>query len=191
MIICIIGAAGSGKTTIGRRLATHLQSGWVDVSAVVEKISGTRKHIDGRKKLQSLHKSIEQDNPNWLAIPLCQQVDAELKEYGLCVVVGFREPYLLYSLQTKVVPTLVFYLDVDPFRRYCRLCERDGFISVETFQENDKGDEKLGLSIIKQGKQHHLIDANHSVEEVVNSIEVVLFQNGIRSPRKLGEKQCK
>jgi len=186
MIIAVLGRAGSGKTTVSAILAARLGCEYIDTSKVVEEVSTLSKGKQGRKALQKVH--LKQEDPDWLATPLIERAQASLQvdePRRLCIVTGIREPYLLYRLQ-EIDEALVFSIKVNPYMRYCRLCTRDGFISVDDFQISDNGDKLLGLDITFEST-HRVIDGEQALENVINDIEVVLFQHGVRSHRKLGE----
>lgn len=180
MIVVILGQAGSGKTTISSELSKRLDCEFIDVSKIVEEVTSASKRKQGRAFLQKVHET--QTDPNWLANPLLERVGSHNR---VIIVVGIREPYLLYRLH-DVDDVLIFSIEVNEYERYCRLCQRDRFISVEDFLNYDKGDQLLGLDITLESA-HCIIDGNDTIDKVVNAIEVNLFQHDIRSDRKLGD----
>src|SRR5678809_1298323 len=83
-IISLVGRQGSGKSTIGAKLADYLKTSHVEASQVVREVCGDLP----RSEMPTTNKRTESE-PNWLADAIMERFPEDKK----CVVVtGVREP---------------------------------------------------------------------------------------------------
>lgn len=141
---------GSGKSTVGRRLADGLGFHFLEVSDVVKSILNSQ----NRSSLvqESLHK--KQEDPMWLAEPLKQQ----LTQHKNWVVSGVREIVLLDMIRDLGQPVHVIHLTCASKTRLKRCKDK-----YKTLSELKKAD---------------AVDRNLGIEEVINSADLSLSTTG-------------
>ncbi len=181
MIVCVIGRAGSGKTTAAKIVCELTDMPLVEMSDFLKHITGgSERHEMNLNKDQ-----FEKDNPDWL----WQHVEKALDSHdGDCVLSGIREPYLLHKVLQRYEDVHIIGVNASPFTRYSRMCDRaeGGFFSVERFRLTEDGtvedgfvgDNTLGIDITLS-KCDIIFDGDGSVDHLKDSIQSFLFDRNI------------
>lgn len=181
MIICVIGKAGSGKTTVGRVISEYTVLPLIEVSDFLKQITGgTQRHE------MNLNRHVfEAENPNWL----WDHIEQAINDHdGDCVISGVREPYLLHKILQLYEEVHILGVEASPFTRYSRMCNRaeNGFFSVEDFRLTEDGtledgfigDNTLGIDITLS-KCDVMFNADQTVAEMRLDIQKYLFDSGM------------
>jgi len=156
MVIVLMGAAGAGKTTVGRRLSEDLKWPFLDGDAVhprqniAKMASGTPLNEDDRRPwLQALRESVAA----WIAQRVNAVVAASL------LTEGHRAAVLSgYQGQVRLV-----YLEVPPARLQERLTARTGhFAGVQLLESQ--------LALLEEPEGALRVDGSQSIEQVVRTI---------------------
>lgn len=184
IIICVIGKAASGKTTVARFVAECTEMPLVEMSDFLKKITGGTE----RYEMNLNRHVLEAENPDWL----WNHVDQALQQYKNtgCVLSGIREPYLLHKVLQRYEDVYVVGVEASPFNRYSRMCARteNGFFSVHDFRLSEDGtledgfvgDNTLGIDITLS-RCEKIFNADGSVHSMQNEIQKYLFDSGILS----------
>lgn len=137
-IVSLVGRQGSGKTTIGVKIARRLQTSAVEVSSIVRVANKELSDLE----LAKSGERTKQD-PDWLGdlVNECLlEVEGDTK-----VLTGAREPQVHKYLASKGHKLWVVALTADPFTRYNRLVKQGRVSTATEFIEREIGEWKLGL----------------------------------------------
>lgn len=135
MVIVLVGLMGSGKSTIGKKLAEDLNFNFLEVSDVVKSLM-TEQNRSSMVK-ESLHR--KNQDPMWLAEPLRTKLAGHTK----WVVSGVREIVLLDAIRDLGLPVHVIRLDCSDKARL-RRC-KDKYKTLTDLRKADAVDKNLGI----------------------------------------------
>ena len=195
MIICVIGKAGSGKTTVAKIICEYTDTPLVEVSDFLKQITGGTK----RHEMNLNRHVLEKSDPDWL----WSYIDQALIRHSRsgCVLSGIREPYLLHKTLQRYEEVKIVGVEASDFTRYSRMCDREenGFISPERFRLTENGtledgfvgDNTLGIGITLS-KCETIFDADQTVDDIKGDIQRYLFSTGIlKREHKKGLKRVR
>lgn len=141
-LLSLVGCQGSGKTTIGNKLAAKLQTRAIEVSSVVR---------EENPKLQDLELaksgSRTKSDPNWLGSKVFHALHTVYQEQPgkSLVLTGARENEVIYYLASEGMEIYQLALTADPFTRYNRLTKQGRVKSIEEFLTREVAERQLGL----------------------------------------------
>lgn len=135
MIIVLVGLMGSGKSTIGVKLAEDLNYHFLEVSDIVKSILNEKNRSSMVR--ESLHRKDE--DPMWLAEPL----KVKLQEHNNWVVSGVREIALMDAIRDLGQQVQVIELKCTD-RARLRRC-KDKYKTLEDLRKADSVDKNLGI----------------------------------------------
>lgn len=175
LIISITGKLCCGKSTIAQYISQHTLFPTVDVGHVVRDLHQRRTSVTVNKtKREVLQKERDNyTNPDWLWNALFEKICSLYPRHNGCIITGIREPYLLYQLFDRYQVKCIT-VEVSDFTRYCRLLQRDGYVSPEDFYRMNSLDEELGLPIVLT-KSDFVFSNEYCLSELDSVVERMLL----------------
>jgi dephospho-CoA kinase len=143
-IISLVGYQGSGKTTIGQRVARNYSSKRVEISTLVKTLT---KDSLVREELPSTYKWTE-ENPTWLSsylIDLLNNYFTAKPDKNLVILSGVREQILHDELVKAGAQVFVCAIYAPPIDRYKRLVELGKVHTEEEFINHEMSEKEMGL----------------------------------------------
>ena len=153
--IFLIGMMGSGKSTIGARLAELLALPFIDTDAAIEKAEG-----------RSAQQIFEQEGEGYFREKE-QQFLQQLPQQAGVVACGGGLPCFFNNMELLKEIGIVIYLDAKPERLYQRI-KGDGL--RPKLQDYAAFEQLLTEREVCYHKAHFKIDAKQSVEEIVAEV---------------------
>lgn len=150
MIIVLVGLMGSGKSTIGSRLADDLGYHFLEISDQVRAI------LSSQSRSSMVQESLQnkQKDPMWLAEP----IRLKLQEHKNWVISGVREVVLLDMIRDLGQKVHVIELRCSDRTRLKRC--KDKYTSLDALRKADS------------------VDMNLGIQQVVDSADMTLGTNG-------------
>ncbi len=190
MILCICGMAGSGKSTVAKKLAAHYGLRYYSGGDALKAVAADLGYGTTRKGWWETEEGIRFMNERLSNLDLDRKVDERLIEWagkGGVILDSWAMPWLLMD-GFKV------WLEASEEVRAQRIAERDG-LSIEEalryLREKESKTKEIygklyGFSIGEDFKPFHLIlDVNQlSREEVFESLRMVVDNLVLRRERK-------
>ncbi|MEN9968682.1 MAG: hypothetical protein RIR94_861 [Bacteroidota bacterium] len=153
--IFLIGMMGSGKTSVGAKLAAELNLPFLDLDHELEK-----------KEHRSITQLLEQDGENYFRVAE-QQMLQELSNDVCVVACGGGLPCFFNNMELLKEKGIVIYLDAKPELLYQRikgdelrpkLQDFEAFVRLKAEREES------------YRKAHLMLDANQSIEQIVAEV---------------------
>jgi shikimate kinase len=157
--IFLIGMMGSGKSTIGVRLAELLVLPFVDTDAVIEKAEG-----------RSVQQIFEQEGEGYFREKE-QQLLQQLSQQAGVVACGGGLPCFFNNMELLIAKGTVIYLEALPALLYDRI---KGDSQRPKLQDFAAFEQLLTDREVVYNKAHFKIDAKQSVEAII--AEVLSFR---------------
>ena len=153
--IFLIGMMGSGKSTIGARLAELLALPFVDTDAAIEKT-----------EVRSVQQIFEQEGEVYFREKE-QQFLQQLPQQAGVVACGGGLPCFFNNMELLTAKGTVVYLEASPALLYDRI---KGDNQRPKLQDYTAFEQLLTAREVSYNKAHFKIDAKQSVEEIIAEV---------------------
>lgn len=163
VVLSLVGKQGSGKTTLGKKLARNLGTRHIETSDVVKSL-----HTDKeRHELPETGKRTR-DEPDWLAAPLYDEIYPVFNEGKQTVVLtGVREVEVHSYLQRRGLYLLVIDVLTEPSVRYTRLRRLEKVKNVHEFLDQELGERALGIDEVADSARIELKTSEQSKPDAI------------------------
>lgn len=138
-IVSIVGPQGTGKTTIGSRLALLLETRHIEASDYAKRITGSKQRSD----LPGLTEKYTKENPDWLGQAI-EEVILE-QESKTIILTGVRERNVHLYLASRGARLAIYELEAPAELRFQRLLRLEKVSSATEFIEQELREIKLGV----------------------------------------------
>lgn len=171
VVLSLVGKQGSGKSTLGKKLARYLGTQHVETSDIVKALNRGKK----RDELPSTGERTKSE-PDWLAVPLYDQLFPVFNKGKQTVVLtGVREVEVHTYLKRRGLQLLVIDITADPDVRFYRLFHLEKITSAKAFIEQDLKERALGINEVIDSasvevRTSHTSDPDKLVRALVSKI---------------------
>lgn len=174
-VVSLAGYQGSGKTTLGKKLANHLRTSHYETSSVVKEVHGELE----RKDLASTSEQTKTD-PNWLGKALKEHLKAAFQFKPVAVVTGIREYEVIHYLK-RFYNVVGFEVIAPPEIRFERVLKQGKVTNAIEFLEHELKEKELGLDNVLCDSPHFLRTSNTTdPDKIVKAIVKKLLDKGYK-----------
>lgn len=173
--LSLVGKQGSGKSTLGSKLARNLGTERIEISDVVKEL------VANKKREQLAESGVRtRKEPDWLAMPVYEKMFPVFNAGKQTVVLtGVRELAIHKYLQRKGLYVLPIDITARPMVRYLRVLELEKVLNPIEFLDQELREKRLGIDEVCDAAKYEIETSPETdPDKIVRSLISVLTKEG-------------